>query len=263
MRNLTTLISTVVSVAVWFAPAAAAKLLVGHVDSQGALDGNVTQDGCTKCNGYQARVNRLSVTTHESVHDKVEVHMIAVYEGFRYEERRPEEVNKPYNGAFLEMPTSTDRRAEQYKNPGRVIVRISASHPMNILVLSSYDPVAWTIECEPGARVSQIIMSGYQQQRLESAPAGVEVRESSHGVAPKGEQRMDQPFDPFFISFASEPGPTGGLVPNMVEWVGHNKIGSQAGNEGYDALRQYIKNLTGHELKSFRARRCGCVFNIN
>lgn len=44
----------------------------------------------------------------------------------------------------------------------------------NVLVLSSYEPVAWTVTLTEGAQLDRLILTGYHAQRAE-VPAGVEV----------------------------------------------------------------------------------------
>ena len=48
------------------------------------------------------------------------------------------------------------------------------AHPM-VIVLSSYDSTQWRVRLDPGVRVNQIILNGYEPSNLVDPPVGVEV----------------------------------------------------------------------------------------
>lgn len=56
--------------------------------------------------------------------------------------------------------------------PGTVSVRVQRSRNPLVLVLTSYEPVNWEIETDPGARIAAILLGGYNPSRV-SGLAGV------------------------------------------------------------------------------------------
>src|SRR5262245_20772819 len=57
-----------------------------------------------------------------------------------------------------------------------------------VLVLSSYDPVHWTITVEPGATLERVLLFGYYAQTV-TVPAGVPVEDHSNDVdSPTGHE---------------------------------------------------------------------------
>ena len=61
----------------------------------------------------------------------------------------------------------TGRRGFQEKIPGHVVVNIGATDKPVKLVLSSYEPVIWQLKEDLGARLSEILLSGSNESRIE------------------------------------------------------------------------------------------------
>lgn len=61
---------------------------------------------------------------------------------------------------------------------GKAAVRVRRTTP-HVLVLSSHEPVAWTIRASPGARIERVVLDGVGRQRVRGVPRGVPVVERS------------------------------------------------------------------------------------
>ena len=87
-----------------------------------------------------------------------ELHFVGFYEGFRDED--------------ADGRTGTAR--VKVSRPGKTVA----------LVLTAYEPVLWTIECDETTTISHVILSGYHEQRVQanSALLSAKVVASSYDV---------------------------------------------------------------------------------
>jgi len=56
---------------------------------------------------------------------------------------------------------------------GVAMVEVGATDRPVVLVLCAHDRVRWEVSAAPGAKLEKIVIGGYNEQRLEKAPAGV------------------------------------------------------------------------------------------
>jgi len=63
---------------------------------------------------------------------------------------------------------------------GRVDVEVRRTEKPVVLVMTSYFPVEWTVKLADGARLSQVITSGYNAQEVVGVPAGVPIINRSY-----------------------------------------------------------------------------------
>ena len=63
---------------------------------------------------------------------------------------------------------------------GRATVTVRRTEPF-VLVLSSYDRTVWQIDAVPDTRIELIVLNGYNEQRIEGVPPGVDVLNRTRG----------------------------------------------------------------------------------
>ena len=65
---------------------------------------------------------------------------------------------------------------------------MKSAHPI-VLVLSSYEPVTWSLQLQNGAKVSHVLLSGYHASQVYGAPDAQASRASARStpisVAPR------------------------------------------------------------------------------
>ncbi|MEL7037352.1 MAG: hypothetical protein AAFO04_17285 [Cyanobacteria bacterium J06592_8] len=83
-----------------------------------------------------------------------ELHLVGVYESHRYHRRNDHPV-------------------------GEAQVKVSRRGKPIILALSSYEPVNWNIQVEPGVEIEKIILNGYHDQKV-TGVSGVPIEEYSY-----------------------------------------------------------------------------------
>lgn len=113
---------------------------------------------------------------------------------------------------------------------GEAQVRVTRQGKPIILALSSYEPVNWNVQVEPGVEIEKIIINGYHDQKV-TGISGVPIEEYSH---------QD----------------TGKFLGNFVyQW-------NSAENQETPALVTQLNQLTGTELTSFQGCYRGNQFVI-
>lgn len=235
-----------------------AEMLSGEIEHSTLTYSIQAQEGCVLCNGNSLESNTLTLRVHDEVHDPTEVHIVAIREGYCNEKDGPPCCPAPEeqtNGFFSRRDGRDDEHEREFRCPGKATVRVSAGHKSAILVLSAYDPTVWTVECEEGSRLSAIYLTGYNEQRLASAPPGARILKSSFFLGSDRHRAQNPLFEPFYISFGFDPsaGDNFATVPQGVSWGSYY---SKKRRRGYDGLVDEIPVITGHPIKTFRARHC-------
>ncbi|GHU38535.1 hypothetical protein AGMMS50256_37910 [Betaproteobacteria bacterium] len=77
---------------------------------------------------------------------------------------------------IYEGDTGSKPRGFQEYPTGSVEVRIRRSNKSVVLVLSSYEPVRWSLAMEPGARLSAVLISGYHASEVVGTGAARVIR---------------------------------------------------------------------------------------
>jgi hypothetical protein len=62
---------------------------------------------------------------------------------------------------------------------GNAAVSVEAADRPVILVLSAYESIRWTVRAARNAKIEKVILTGYYEQELQGAPAGVVVEKRS------------------------------------------------------------------------------------
>ncbi len=79
-------------------------------------------------------------------------------------------------------------RAEAGRRTGNVLVHVRRSAKPLVLVLSSYEPVRWSLVMEPGAKLSAVLVSGYYQSQVVGAGSARVVMAGSRYAYKAGSQ---------------------------------------------------------------------------
>ncbi len=112
-----------------------------------------------------------------------------------------------------------------YHPSGQVEVKVTRQDKPIILALSSYEPVEWNIQLEPGVVVEKVILNGYHDQKVIGI-SGIPIEEYSYEE-------------------------TGRYLGNFTyEW------------ESSPALVKQLNQLTGNQLTSFQGCYRGTQFEI-
>ncbi|MBM81754.1 MAG: hypothetical protein CMJ78_14345 [Planctomycetaceae bacterium] len=85
-----------------------------------------------------------------------EVHVVGFYEGH--------------------YPTGEGHSGNSHPT-GKARVRVTRSETPAVLVLTSYEPIEWKVECEEGANLVQILLSGNHPQSVVGQPEGTPIAE--------------------------------------------------------------------------------------
>ncbi len=88
-----------------------------------------------------------------------ELHCVGIYEG-------------DYGGG----PT----HSYKFHPTGKALVQVDRPGRTVALVLTAYEPTLWTVEVNPGTRVTDVILSGYHQQTVQGLDPGTRVVQSSY-----------------------------------------------------------------------------------
>jgi hypothetical protein len=113
---------------------------------------------------------------------------------------------------------------------GEAQVRVTRQGKPIILALSSYEPVNWNIQVEPGVEIEKIIVNGYHDQKV-TGISGIPIEEYSH----EGTEKF--------------------LGDFVYRW-------NSADNKGTPALVTQLNQLTGTQLTSFQGCYRGTQFVI-
>ncbi|MEA5522672.1 hypothetical protein [Limnoraphis robusta] len=115
---------------------------------------------------------------------------------------------------------------------GEIQVKVKRQDKPIILALSSYEPVNWNVQVEPGVEIEKIIVNGYHDQKVTGvSDSKIPIEEYSH----EG---------------------TGKYLENFTyQW-------SSAENQGTPALVTQLSQLTGTQLTSFQGCYRGTQFEI-
>jgi hypothetical protein len=118
---------------------------------------------------------------------------------------------------------------------GAVTVRLGNVKKARILVLTSYEPVVWTVE-DPAGRVVRVIASGYHNQTVQGLDKSIPVTLSSV------------------------------VSGNVKDWFyGHKKLeecNDPNDRHNYERLMRRVKELTRQEPKEFQGAYRGSTFEI-
>lgn len=72
---------------------------------------------------------------------------------------------------------------------GAIALRVDTVFVPVVLVLTSYEPVVWTLELAPGVDIAEIILSGYHPSSVEGVDRSVRVSRQSLGYAYKNDEQ--------------------------------------------------------------------------
>jgi hypothetical protein len=67
------------------------------------------------------------------------------------------------------------RHSFGYHPDGRVNIKVSTKNRPVILVLSSYEPIAWNVVPENGVKIKEIILSGYHPSKVTGVNSKVKI----------------------------------------------------------------------------------------
>ena len=122
---------------------------------------------------------------------------------------------------------------------GAVTVKVGDVKKPVILVLTSYEPVAWRVEAPKGA-VVKVIASGYHKQEVIGLDKGVPVTLISQEAGDRD----------YFYAYRIAAGPT---APDGER---------EEAKKSYERLAGRVKELTRQEVKTFQGEYAGDTFEI-
>lgn len=123
--------------------------------------------------------------------------------------------------------------------PGAISVKVGEVAKPVILVLTSYEPVVWTVD-DPKGAVVRVIASGYYKQAVAGLRNQVPVTFISLEAGDKA----------WFFAYRKEANPN------------ENASEQTETKMRYDRLVERVKELTDHDIKEFQGEYRGSTFEI-